>query len=40
MEVELKYAVSDPETFEQLLALTHLGDYALQAAGDQRTAGS
>ncbi len=36
MEVELKYAVADPETFEQLLALTRLGNYELRAAGDQR----
>jgi CHAD domain-containing protein len=36
MEVELKYAVPDYETFEQLLSLTHLGDYWLRPAGDQR----
>jgi len=36
MEVELKYAVPDDELFEQLLSLTHLGDYWLRPAGDQR----
>ncbi len=36
MEVELKYIVPDHETFEQLLALTHLGDYWLRPAGDKR----
>lgn len=36
MEVELKYAVPDHETFEQLLSLTHLGEYWLQPAGEQR----
>jgi CHAD domain-containing protein len=36
MEVELKYIVPDYETFEQLLSLTHLGDYWLRPALDQR----
>jgi len=36
MEVELKYTVPDAETFEQLLSLTHLGDYWLRPAGDKR----
>jgi triphosphatase len=36
MEVELKYVVPDYETFEQLLSLTHLGDYWLRPAGDKR----
>ena len=36
MEVELKYVVPDYETFEQLLSLTHLGDYWLRPAGDKQ----
>src|SRR5438132_12353097 len=36
MEVELKYVVPDTETFEQLLSLTHLGDYWLRPAGEKR----
>src|SRR5215831_11285821 len=35
MEVELKYTIPDYETFEQLLALTHLGAYELRPAGEQ-----
>src|SRR5258706_15885727 len=36
MEIELKYVVPDYETFEQLLSLTHLGDYWLRPAGDKQ----
>ncbi len=36
MEVELKFVVPDFETFEQLLSLTHLGDYWLRPAGDKQ----
>lgn len=35
MEVEAKYTVSDPATFDRLLALTHLGTYELRRADDQ-----
>ncbi|HXS82353.1 MAG TPA: CHAD domain-containing protein [Methylomirabilota bacterium] len=37
MEVEAKFAVPDDPTFERLLALEVLGDYALVPAGEQQT---
>ena len=38
MEIELKYAVPNRETFDRLLTLTALGGYALRQAGEQRLA--
>jgi CHAD domain-containing protein len=37
MEVEAKFAVPDDPTFERLLSLESLGDYALVPAGEERT---
>lgn len=34
MEVEAKYTVPDPATFERLLTLTQLGEYELRLAGE------
>ena len=37
MEIEAKFAVPDDPTFERLLSLETLGDYALVPAGEERT---
>ena len=38
MEIELKYAIPNHETFERLLALRRLGDYDLRVAGEKQQA--
>src|SRR5258705_10606246 len=38
MEIELKYAVPNLETFGRLLALRRLGEFGLRDAGDKRLA--
>src|SRR5258706_14034393 len=38
MEIELKYAAPNIETFERLLALRRLGEYGLREAGEKRLA--